>query len=116
MSFNSVISICLHKLGIMVTKLHRVISCRQEERLNHTLTAIQVNEQNNTKQIIQNIIQMPKKYLCPANDKSYRSNIHEAYFTHNILNDSSKTDSLISRYDSDEMDMCWLDRVNFEFE
>ena len=61
------------------------------------------------------LIKMPKKYLCPANDKNYKPSIHDAYITHGLINDNS-LNSLICRYDCDEMDLSWLNRVNYEFE
>ena len=60
-------------------------------------------------------IKMPKKYLCPTFDKKYDSTIHEAYLTHGLINDTSTTASLVCRYDCDDMDLCWLTRVNHEF-
>jgi hypothetical protein len=51
----------------------------------------------------------PKKYLCPANDPNYDVNIHEAYITHRLVDD-------VCRYDSDDLDVCWLNRVNLEFQ
>ena len=62
------------------------------------------------------LIKMPKKYLCPTFDKKYDAQIHEAYLTHGLLNDTSTTASLVCRYDCDDMDLCWLARVNHEFQ
>lgn len=82
---------------------------------------------------------MPKKYLCPANDKNYRPQIHQAYITHGlsqnptsstaattgtpgeiILSGSSSSTSIVDRsvcrYDCDQMDMAWLSRVNTELD
>jgi hypothetical protein len=42
------------------------------------------------------LISMPKKYLCPANDKNYKPSIHEAYITHNIINENLNN-QLVSR-------------------
>jgi hypothetical protein len=61
------------------------------------------------------IITMPKKYLCPANDKNFKPNIHDAYLTHNLINENINN-QLVSRYDCDDMDMNWLNRVNLELE
>ena len=61
------------------------------------------------------LITMPKKYLCPANDKNYKPNIHDAYLTHNLINENINN-QLVSRYDCDDMDMNWLNRVNLELE
>jgi hypothetical protein len=60
------------------------------------------------------VIKIPKKYLCAANDSNYKASIHEAYITHGLVNDTTNT--LICKYDCDDMDIHWLNRVNLEFE
>lgn len=89
---------------------------------------------------------MPKKYLCPANDKNYRPAIHQAYITHGLSQNpsttpgtasssmmgggidsagrgststsssSSNVDRSVCKYDCDQMDMAWLSRVNLELD
>lgn len=83
---------------------------------------------------------MPKKYLCPANDKNYRPTVHQAYITHglsqnpptttnanastpsttntNEITNSSTSciDRSVCKYDCDQMDMAWLARVNAELD
>ncbi|RNA01110.1 Jade-3 isoform X3 [Brachionus plicatilis] len=66
-------------------------------------------------------IKLPKKYLCPANDKSYKSQVHEAYITHGLYTSDSIKDRMTSslsicKYDCDQMDVNWLNRVNLEME
>ena len=68
-----------------------------------------------TSNLAAQVHKMPKKYLCPVQDRNYQPNVHEAYITHRILNDT-KTNKLICRYDCDEMDLAWLNRVNYEFQ
>lgn len=83
---------------------------------------------------------MPKKYLCPANDKNYRAAIHQAYITHGLSQNPTSTpassdetgtnkqatamgtgsnssvDRSVCKYDCDQMDMAWLRRVNAELD
>ncbi|CAF0817225.1 unnamed protein product [Brachionus calyciflorus] len=66
-------------------------------------------------------IKLPKKYLCPANDKNYKAQIHEAYITHGLYTSDSIKDGLssnlsICKYDCDQMDLNWLNRVNLELD
>ena len=66
-------------------------------------------------------IKLPKKYLCPANDKNYKTQIHEAYITHGLYTSDSIKDRMTSnlsicKYDCDQMDVNWLNRVNFEMD
>lgn len=83
-------------------------------------------------------IPMPRKYLCPANDKNYRSTIHEAYITHGLSSNPTSRmgittdddavnpspaavngdgiDRSVCKYDCDQMDMAWLSRVNIELD
>ena len=62
-------------------------------------------------------IKMPNKYLCPANDTLFNSQIHQAYLTHGLASSSTLNNTnKICKYDCDSMDLLWLRRVNAELE
>ena len=80
-----------------------------------TLASTAHQKENKQSSVNVPVHKMPKKYLCPVQDRKYQPSVHEAYITHRILNDT-KTNRLICRYDCDEMDLAWLNRVNYEFQ